>query len=394
MNAATDMILVVDDEEIQLEILYVQLLNMGWKQICFASSGVDALAQYDAHGKKISIIISDLSMPGMDGAVLMRNLAQRGCKAGIILLSGLDDHILISAAGLANAHGLRILGILPKPCMPDSLKKLLQAALPNSPPPGSAPQLELLSFARLGRALALEEFTPWYQPKVDIRSNQAVSLEALARWPQRGGRLIEACDFIPAIEAACLCDELFFLMARQIVADLLSWRCRGIQLAVAINLSMDTAHNLGLPEWLLQLVVSAGLSPRDLIVEVTESRLMVDRPLAMETLTRLSLMGFGLSIDDFGTGYSSLTQLADLPFTEIKIDGSFVRRASQERKAQAIVRSSIQIGANLGMDVIAEGVETSEQLEFLRSCGCTLVQGYLIARPMPFSACTDWLCRA
>jgi EAL domain-containing protein (putative c-di-GMP-specific phosphodiesterase class I) len=114
----------------------------------------------------------------------------------------------------------------------------------------------------------------------------------------------------------------------------------------------------------------------------------------METLTRLSLMGFVLSIDDFGTGYSSLVQLVDLPFKELKIDGSFVQRASTERKAEAILRISITIGLNLGMSVTAEGVETQEQMEFVRLCGGTIVQGYHLARPMPFVACTEWLQRA
>jgi EAL domain-containing protein (putative c-di-GMP-specific phosphodiesterase class I) len=158
-------------------------------------------------------------------------------------------------------------------------------------------------------------------------------------------------------------------------------------------MSMDSALNLEIPERLCQLVNAAGLHPSDFVIEITESRLMVERYLAMETLTRLSLMGFALSIDDFGTGYSSLVQLTDLPFRELKIDGGFVRRASTERKAQAILRISIMIGANLGMDVIAEGVETAEQLEFLRSCGGTIIQGYQIARPMPFSTCTEWLHR-
>ena len=197
--------------------------------------------------------------------------------------------------------------------------------------------------------------------------------------------------FVPAIEAAGLADELFFAIARQVVVDLRAWRQQRIQIKAAINMSMDTALNLEMPERLGELVTAAGLQPGDLIIEVTESRLMVERSLAMETLTRLSLMGFVLSIDDFGTGYSSLVQLIDLPFRELKIDGSFVQRASRERKAEAILRISILIGVNLQMDVIAEGVETAEQLEFLRGHGGTIVQGYQIARPMPVAACTAWL---
>ena len=127
------------------------------------------------------------------------------------------------------------------------------------------------------------------------------------------------------------------------------WRAEGIYIKAAINVSMDTTLNLELPEQLKQIVLSSGLQPNDFIIEVTESRLMANRSLAMETLTRLSMMGFTLSIDDFGTGYSSLVQLVDLPFNELKVDGSFVRRAKDEDKAETIVRMATLLGNSLGM---------------------------------------------
>jgi EAL domain-containing protein (putative c-di-GMP-specific phosphodiesterase class I) len=198
-------------------------------------------------------------------------------------------------------------------------------------------------------------------------------------------------QFVPAIENAGLADALFYAMARQVIDDMTSWRAQGLDVKAAINLSMESALNLDVPEALHALVVSHGLSASDFIIEVTESRLMVKRSLAMESLTRLSLMGFKLSIDDFGTGYSSLVQLIDLPFRELKIDGSFVQRSSLEEKARAILRISAMLGGNLNMDVTAEGVETAEQLRYVRECGCDTVQGYYFARPMPFAACSKWL---
>lgn len=393
MTSAGSMILVVDDDEFQRELIGMQLAGFGWNNVRFASNGDEALVQLDTHGHKISVLITDLSMPGMDGPVLMRHLAQRGFAAEIILLSSLQDEILSSAAGLASAHGLSIIGVLSKPCSPNQLHGLLTNLHPRTASASTVNAVEILTPERLAAALAAGEFIPWYQPKVDIRSGKTVGTEALARWPQAAGGIISPASFIPAIEDAGLADELFFLMVRQVVADMVIWRKQNLQIKTAINMSMDSALNLEIPEHLCQLVNTAGLHPSDFVIEITESRLMVERYLAMETLTRLSLMGFTLSIDDFGTGYSSLIQLTDLPFRELKIDGSFVRRASTERKAQAILRISILIGANLGMDVIAEGVETAEQLEFLRSCGGTIIQGYQIARPMPFSTCTEWLHR-
>lgn len=384
------MILVVDDDAFQRELIGMQLTHLGCKHVHLACDGEAALALYGTHSADISAIITDLSMPGMDGLVLMRHLAQRGFQAPIILLSGVEDEILSSAAGLAHAHGLHMIGVLPKPSTLERLRTLLADLSAPVNLQQHASLTETLSPEHLQAALAANEFAPWYQPKVNIQSHQIVSVEALARWPLVAGGMIGPARFVPAMEAAGLIDELFYAMARQVTLDLAAWRRQHRHLKAAINMSMNTALNLALPDRLGQLVHEAGLHPCDLIIEVTESRLMVERSLAMETLTRLSLMGFILSIDDFGTGYSSLVQLIDLPFKELKIDASFVQRANTERKAEAILRISLMIGANLGMEVIAEGVETSEQLEFLRSCGCTIVQGYYFARPMPFAACTQW----
>jgi len=329
----------------------------------------------------------------MDGLVLMRHLAQRGFVASFILLSSSNEDILSSAAGLAEAHHLDLLGVLSKPCAPDSLRALLALRQQHRSVLSATRISETLTTQRLTQALSAGEFVPWYQPKVDISTGKTVSVEALARWPVESGGMIGPGHFVPAIESAGLSDQLFFAMVRAVLADLQLWRTQGMLIKAAVNMSMDTALNLAMPEQLLQLVISAGLQPTDLIIEVTESRLMVERCLAMETLTRLSLMGFALSIDDFGTGYSSLAQLADLPFKELKIDASFVQRANSERKAEAIVRISVTIGLYLGMSVVAEGVETAEQVEFLRNCGGTLVQGFHIARPMPFTNCTAWIQR-
>lgn len=384
MTPGANWILVVDDDELQREVIRAQLASIGWSTVHLAAGGEEALTCFDAHADQIVAVISDLSMPSMDGPVFMRHLAQRQCRAGIVLLSGVQDEILHSAAGLASAHGLSILGVLAKPTSSVHLGELLARVRP----PDAHTRIEAaeLSRERLAAALALGEIVPWYQPKLDIRSGRLVGAEALARWPTAHG-MISPGRFVPAMEAAGLADELLFSMARQVASDVAQWRHQGLRFPAAINMSMDNAQNLQLPEKLLQVVSDAGLRPTDFIIEITESRLMTERSVAMETLTRLSLMGFTLSIDDFGTGYSSLVQLVDLPFRELKIDASFVQRASTERKARTILRISLLIGANLQMSVIAEGVETAEQLEFLRECGGAIVQGYHIARPMPFA---DW----
>jgi EAL domain-containing protein (putative c-di-GMP-specific phosphodiesterase class I) len=320
----------------------------------------------------------------------MRHFAQRKIDAAVILISGVSDEILNSAAGLASAHHLHLLGVLSKPNSLENLAELL-AKLDKPAGAVSALQDASLSQQRLREALEQHAFVPWYQPKVNIQTGQPEAVEALARWPTAGGGMVGPGQFVPAIESAGLADVLFYAIARQVIDDMTRWRALGLQLKAAINLSMDSALNLEMPEVLHGMVLARGLKASDFIIEVTESRLMVERSLAMESLTRLSLMGFKLSIDDFGTGYSSLVQLIDLPFRELKIDGSFVQRAGLEEKAKAVMRISALLGIHLAMDVTAEGVETQEQLRQVRECGCHMVQGYLFARPMPFEACTRWL---
>lgn len=384
-------ILLVDDDVMQLDLLSAQLGRLGYSDVIRAHSGQEALEHFARLGSRIGVIICDLSMPDMDGLVLMRHLAQRGFVASFILSSGTSDEILTSAAGLAQAHHLDLLGVLGKPAPTERIRSLLDARQERADSPGDTRADESLTAPRLNQALVDSEFVPWYQPKVDIQTGKTISLEALARWPLEAGGMIGPGRFVPAIEVAGLADQLFFAIAQAVLADLVRWRNQGIRLKAAINMSMQTALNLAVPEQLLSMVNSAGVHPSDLIIEVTESKLLVERSLGMETLTRLSLMGFELSIDDFGTGFSSLVQLVDLPFKELKIDGSFVRRAGTERKAEAVLRLSISIGHTLGINVVAEGVETEAQLDFLRSCGGATVQGYHFARPMPFDACTKWL---
>jgi EAL domain-containing protein (putative c-di-GMP-specific phosphodiesterase class I)/ActR/RegA family two-component response regulator len=385
--------LVVDDDRFQQEIVGQQLRDLGWTELYFADSGRIALQLFDDHRASIRIIISDLSMPDMDGLVLMRHFAERKLDAAIILISGVSDEILNSAAGLASAHQLYLLGVLAKP---SSLHNLMELLSKLDAPVGSLPasQAASLSPQRLREALDHHEFVPWYQPKVNAITGKAEAVEALARWQTEGGGMVGPGQFVPAIENAGLADALFYAIARQVIEDMTHWRTLGLDIKAAINLSMDSALNLDMPETLHALVLERGLHASDFIIEVTESRLMVKRSLAMESLTRLSLMGFKLSIDDFGTGYSSMVQLIDLPFRELKIDGSFVQRASLEEKARAILRVSAMLGSTLNMAVTAEGVETAEQLRYVRECGCDTVQGYYFARPMPFETCSRWLLAA
>ena len=389
MLRRTGSVLIIDDDEFQRSVLALQLAELGYPNVLYAESGIQALAVLDKEERNISLIISDLHMPNMDGFVLMRHLADRYVEIALILTSGVGKEILNSAGVLANAHGLNLLGVLSKPHSLQSLRDLLGELSVSQR--RSTYIHKTLSSDRLKAAIAAEDFLPWYQPKVSLRENKVIGVEALARWPLNGDEMVGPNVFIPMIEKLGLADELFFSMARQVANDTECWRKQGIHLISAINLSMETAYCLELPERLMQIVLDNDLQPTDFVIEITESRLMANRSSGMETLTRLSMMGFALSIDDFGTGYSSLVQLVDLPFNELKIDGSFVRRFDKDKKSAEVVRIATMLGRNLGMKVVAEGVETKEQLDFVRECSVDIIQGYYYSRPMPFKDCTSWL---
>ena len=383
MALSANKILVVDDDLFQRELMGAQLASLGWRDVLFAESGLAALDLCAHYGDQIAALISDLNMPDMDGLVLMRHLVEAGFSAPVIVVSGVRDEIRDSAAMLATAHGLKLLGVLGKPCQTADLGAMLAKLKQNDDTVVSPSHVQDLTRERLMLALSQSDFVPWYQPKMEVRSGRIIGVEALARWFPAGGQAVSPAHFVPALEAHGLADALFFMLTRQVVRDLRRWQQLNLPLRAAINMSMDTAHNLQLPELLGQIVAEAGLQPADLVIEITESRLMMDRSLAMETITRLSMMGFVLSVDDFGTGYSSLSYLKKFPISRLKIDRSFVMGLPDDEGDRAIVSATIGMARGLKLNVVAEGVETEAQRDYLASLGCESYQGYLCSPGLP-----------
>jgi EAL domain-containing protein (putative c-di-GMP-specific phosphodiesterase class I) len=192
-------------------------------------------------------------------------------------------------------------------------------------------------------------------------------------------------------EASGQIDALSDTVTRQAVAQMGQWRERGIDAEVAINLSGRNLHEEALADRLDGLCRQAGIAGDRITIEVTESAAMADPLRALDILTRLRIKGFKLSIDDFGTGFSSLVQLHRLPFSELKIDRSFVQECNRSRDARIIVKTMIELAHNLDMSVVAEGVETRDVLDTLSDLGCDVAQGYGLAPPMDAGRVPDWL---
>jgi diguanylate cyclase (GGDEF)-like protein len=234
----------------------------------------------------------------------------------------------------------------------------------------------------LRRAIDRDELVLLYQPKADLRNRNIPSVEALLRWqhPTRGTILPE--EFIPLAEHTGLMRPLMSYVVDQALAQVARWHADGLELGVAVNLSVQNLLDVDLPAEINALLDRWGLPPAYLILEITESGIMGDPVRTGHVLTQLHRLGVGLSIDDFGTGYSSLTQLGRMPVTEIKIDRSFVMSMTHEESSAVIVRSTIDLGRNLGLRVVAEGVESEQIWHELEMLGCDQAQGYLISHPL------------
>jgi diguanylate cyclase (GGDEF)-like protein len=242
----------------------------------------------------------------------------------------------------------------------------------------------------LRRGIERGELVVHYQPKISVYTGRICGAEALVRWqhPTRG--LLSPGQFLPAAETTGLIAPLTHEVIRQALTAVGRWRAAGLDISVAINVSARQVANLDLPDQIEAALAHHGLPGDVLIVEMTESCLMGDQLRSRTVLNRLRAAGIGLSVDDFGTGYSSFTHLRDLPVSEIKIDRSFVTDAAASPANAAIVKSTVELAHNLGLTVVAEGVESPPCLEMLTAIGCDLVQGYLFARPMPADDLVTW----
>lgn len=254
--------------------------------------------------------------------------------------------------------------------------------------PHSPERLGLM--AELRDAIERNQLLLHFQPKVEIATGQVVGTEALVRWQHPRFGLLPPDKFIATAEHTGLMGPL----TRWVLTDALNHcqgaRREGIRLRISVNLSARSLHDPHLPEMVENALKATGAEPRQLILEITESAIVLDPKRAAETLAILSRVGVWLSIDDFGTGYTSLASLRDLPVNEVKIDKSFVGGMLANKSDAMIVRSVIELGHNLGLRVVAEGVETKAMLDALAALGCDEAQGYFISKPQACEPLKSW----
>lgn len=389
MNRSGLRILLLDDEPFMLRLLAQMLAGLGFDSVLSCDNGASALGWVDDPVGAPNLILLDLNMPQMDGIEFVRRLVEHRYTGSLILVSGEDARALQMAERLVRAHQITILGNLRKPVPRDELLAMLEKWRPTEHARSVA--TKGYDASELQAAIANGELVNYYQPKVALATGDVAGVETLVRWRHPEDGLVFPDQFIALAEAHGLIDELTRVVITAAFAQATAWRDAGLRLRVAVNVSMANLASVAFADFVAGAALTAGVAPQDVVLEVTESQLMRDQRASLESLARLRLKRFRLSIDDFGTGHSSLTQLNDIPFDELKIDYSFVHGAWRDETARTMFNTSLALGEQLGMEVVAEGVEDLDDWNLVRDSGCDLAQGNFIVPAMPAAALPDWI---
>ncbi|HEY3328254.1 MAG TPA: EAL domain-containing protein [Novimethylophilus sp.] len=385
-------LLVVEDDDFQRQMVVNMLRSLGVASISDAGNGRQALEIIrGANSRPVDVVLCDLNMPEMDGMECLRHLGQERHNVAIIITSVLDSKLLASVGRMAKLYGIKLLGTIEKPIMLVHLKELLSKHGHSENKWDQPVDEKPFTLVEILQGIRANQFVAFFQPKADLKTGRIVGAEALARWihPEHG--VVSPYAFIPPLEQSGNIDALTFLMLEQSASACRLLLDRGYILTISVNLSLVSLGDSTLADKITQVVRNAGIDPQYIVLEITESAAMTNVAQALENLARLCMNGFALSIDDYGTGYSSMQQLTRIAFSELKIDQSFVKDFADNEALSIVVESSIDMAHKLRIKSIAEGVETQQDWDRLKSLGCDMGQGYFIAKPMDVTAFHDFM---
>lgn len=384
-------VLVLDDHPIHCMQARQLLQQAGFGPVDSALDARQALAML--HRQVYDLVLVDLHMPEMDGVQFIHALTGVEQVPILAIVSSCSRRLMNSVSLMAKEKGLAVLGTFPKPLEATHVEQI-SAIIGNREGHGVVPRPEHAAvFDRqvLERAIERRELKARFQPRRSLSSGRIVGAEALVRWDSPSFGLLMPDSFLASISRCQLDHQLLLLMLDDAIQAQQHWQRLGYRLKVSVNLPTGLLDDPGLPDQLQRLTVAAGLSTSDLCFELLET----ERPLSPGQYhmgaSRLRLKGFGLAQDDFGMGYSSMYALISTPFTEMKIDRHFVHGAAADDARAAALVAAVQLGRQLGLEVVAEGVESARDLEFLRLIGCDSAQGYLISAALELDAFTQLL---
>lgn len=391
MSSSSDRIVLIDDDRVVGEIVSALAKAMGLE--CQVTRTPEEFFERLGSNTETTVVLLDLVMPEMDGIEILRLLGERNCRARIVLMSGINIRVIETAKKLAQSLGLSVVGHLQKPFPIGQLQELLGTTMApekTAVDPSIEAQIEIPD-ADVFRAIEKDEFVVYYQPQINIATGIVTGVEALSRWQHPELGLVYPDNFIHRIEELGLMDKFCWITAERALNEVRQFStASGYLPRLAINVSVSSLRDLKFPDIFMNLARKYEFPAERIVLEITESGLM-EFSLALDVLTRLRMRNFQLSIDDFGTGYSMMKQLQNVPAIELKIDKTFVRQMHISHSDEVMVEKIIEMGHELDMEVIAEGVETEEQYRLLREKGCDGVQGFFFSRALPPSEMLGWL---
>lgn len=383
-------ILVIDDSKALCQYLISLFKELGVNKCEYSLTAESALSSIMCQPKAYDALIVDLHLDGMDGLQFIYKLNEMKYEGAIIVISALDQKILEFTAEVISKYDLRILGSIHKPFDKSSIQLIvrrLESLESSESQLCEHPAEEIL---KIENALKKNSLIPYYQPKVEPENNKIIGLECLARLLLEDGSMLLPETFLPLANKSDTITQLTLSLIRTAIPDYLQFlEQTNLDCQLSINISPVQLLNDDFPDTILEEMENHKIPNNRLIFEITEN-LPVRSSTQIRNLNRLRIKGFGLSLDDYGSGFTSLRQLKTLPYTEIKLDRKIVHGIDKDPVSTVVARSIVKTTKRLGIPLIAEGVESSEELNKLVDLGVHKFQGFLFTRPKPLSEIIRW----
>lgn len=375
-------VIAVDDDPFFLHFIEDKFNEIGVTNVELFSNPHKGLDYLKKHSRANDIVLVDLQMPEIDGIAFLKFLGDFSYKGQVIVISGFESKVLQMAESIAKQRNLAILGQLTKPFSSSQLLTLMDRALERILTSDDADQQSnLKNFDPDKFELTEHSFCPVIQPQIAVENENIVGYEVLARLKSEDGSIIYPTQFIDQFEENGRISEFNKVLFRSSLAKMAKYK----DAHFSLNLSMKDLNSHNVVDEIDDLLKEYKVKPNRLTIEITETCLVDNLLTAQEIATRLRLLGCSLAIDDYGTGYSTMKQLTEFPFQELKIDRQYVDSCHNHEENQIIIRSTVEMARALGMKVVAEGVETKAELEFVKKAGVEIVQGYYYSRPYVWS---------
>jgi len=359
-------------------------------KITTATNGQEALYKLDDIDEP-ELILCDLNMPGMDGVELLKIIAKRNLNSHVVLTSSVPKDVITSVKKMVENSDLPGVLSLKKPI---SKKQLEQVLLQLTEQKRSSKVAENVLYQpgndEIISGFYQENFVVFYQPHIAVETGIVAGAEALVRWEHPTKGVLTPYFFLEKIQQLGLSHQLTLQVLNDSVSACARWHQQGRELNISVNISPVDLIALDFIDNVIDIMKQHQLPAKFLTLEITESDIRPDMAKELEVMCRLRLQGINLSIDDFGTGFSSLSQLISSPFTELKVDQSFVKKMLIDSKSYAAVKASLQLAKDLKLKTVVEGVETQAQADAIKALGCDLFQGWLYAPALPENEFLGW----